>query len=652
MTSSSSSASKQFAISMQPIGRRAVIESGMNLLQAAQTSGVEVVSLCGGIGACDSCKIRLVKGKLSPLSLEEQAVFTPDELEAGYRLACQAVPLSDITIDIPPESLTTPQRLQVEGQNVEVALNPAVVAVDVQIDPPNLYDLRADTTRLNDALTKAAQRLTAAGKPLPIQLPPRYNYRILADLSSNLRAWGWAARLAVRGDEVIAALPPRASDGTPTPLLGLAVDIGTTKLAAYLIDLSDGQTLAKTGAMNPQIAYGEDVVSRIAAANVNPEGQKILQSRLVSTLNDMVVEMCKDANRSGFHTSPQQIVDAVIVGNTAMHHLFAGLPVAQLGASPYVPAVSEALDLPAFAVGLDLAEGAYIHLPPNIAGYVGADHVAMVLATLFTSDSNAPDPQRTIVALDIGTNTEITLAHRGRMLCCSCASGPAFEGAHIQDGMRAAPGAVERVQISGETLRIHTIGDQPPVGICGSGILDSISEMLNAGVLDYRGILQKNNAMVHSENSRSWFMLAPAETSGHGRDVVITRKDVNEIQLAKGAIRSGLEILFAEAGLSPQEIEAGAIDEFIVAGAFGTYISVQSAIRVGMFPNLPLERFHQVGNAAGSGARQMLVSIEKRRLAQEISRRDDYIELSAHPDFTSIFSKALFFPTGKEAASV
>ena len=279
-----------------------------------------------------------------------------------------------------------------------------------------------------------------------------------------------------------------------------------------------------------------------------------------------------------------------------------------------------------------MAPAASIYLPPNIAGFVGADHVSMLLATdIWSTD-------KTVVALDIGTNTEITLAHRGQLVCCSCASGPAFEGAHITAGMRAAPGAIERVQISGDELHLHTIGQQPPVGICGSGILDALAEMLKAGVLNSRGIFNRHHPRVRVRDNKAEFVLSPAMFSGHGRDVVITRSDVNEIQLAKSAIRVGIDVLLAECGIG-----ADAIDEFIVAGAFGTYLDLNSAIRIGMFPDLPRERFQQVGNAAGTGARQLLVSAQRRRLAQDLARRDRYIELTTYSDFTRRYVAALYF---------
>jgi uncharacterized 2Fe-2S/4Fe-4S cluster protein (DUF4445 family) len=623
-----------YSISLQPTGRRGEAHPGMSILASAQAAGVELVSLCGGVGSCDSCKVRLVKGQLSAPTLEEQALFSPQELAAGYRLACQAYPQSDVVVDIPPDSLTTPQRLQVEGQGVEVAIDPVVKPVDLTLDVPTLNDLRSDLSRLRAALE------STTGQTYEESMP-RMGYPVLTTLSRQLRQYNWSVRLALRDGEIVAALPPQTTDRASTSLLGLAVDVGTTKVAAYLLDLESGKTIAKTGAMNPQIAFGEDVISRIAYANSHPDGGQILRQRLITTLNEMVAEMCAQANQDGYHVSAEQVVEAVVVGNTAMHHIFAGLAVSQLGASPYVAAVTEALDIPSQVLGLNLANGAYIHLPPNIAGYVGADHVAMLMAALIDPITGTPPADRTVVALDIGTNTEITLAHRGKMFSCSCASGPAFEGAHIRDGMRAAPGAVERVQISGSEVRIHTIGNQAAVGICGSGILDAVAQMLLAGVIDFRGVLRNTHPAVRQNDGRLEFVLAPAEANGHGRDVLVNRKDVNEIQLAKGAIRAGIDILLHEAGLLGQEDQ---IDDFIVAGAFGTYISIESAVQIGMFPNIPLERYHQVGNAAGAGARQMLVSAERRKLASRIVEQIEYIELSAHPDFMHIFSKALYFP--------
>lgn len=608
----------QYKVDLEPVGRRALIAPGMTLLDAARRAGVEIVSVCGGMGACGKCHVRLVQGELTPPTSVETRTFNPAELAAGHRLACQARPLGDVKIDIPPASLSTPQRLQVEGQESEVAVDPVVKPVDVTVVPATLHDLRSDTVRLTDAL---------AEQDVP---RPFFDQPVLRDLSGKLREQNWSVRLALRRrnhrseprprGEVVGVLCPEQA------LLGLAVDIGTTKMAAYLLDLTTGHTLAKAGLMNPQIAYGEDVVSRIAYANRHADGRHLLQARLMESLNDLIDQLCQEAG-----VTHEQIVEAVVVGNTAIHHFFAGLPVRQLGESPYIAAVTEPLDICACHLGLKLASGAKVYLPPNVAGYVGADHVAMLLAT------DAWRAQKPTVALDIGTNTEISLAVEGQILSCSCASGPAFEGAHIHAGMRAAPGAVEYVQILDDGVHIQTIGGKPPVGICGSGILDTVAELRAAGIIQRTGRFQPNHPRIVPWDGGGAFLLAPAANTGNGHDLIVTRRDVNEIQLAKGAIRAGVEVLLLEAGLTAQDI-----DTFIVAGAFGTYLDLESAIRIGMFPPLPLERFKQVGNAAGTGARQMLISAEQRRLAAQIGERVRYVELTIHPSFTAVYMNAMY----------
>jgi uncharacterized 2Fe-2S/4Fe-4S cluster protein (DUF4445 family) len=547
-----------YQVDWQPVGRRIKVPEGRTLLEAAQAAGVELVSVCGGGGTCRGCLVRLAEGTLSPLTLEEQANLEDEDIRGGYRLACQARPTSDVIIDIPPESLTTPQRLQIE---------------DI--------------------------------------------YEIKSNLTSTFPVTGF----------------------------GLAFDIGTTKIAGFLVELASGRTLARTGQMNPQIAYGEDVIARIVYCNENQDGRNVLHDRLLEILNRMITNLCAEAQ-----IQPLEIVDIVVVGNTVMHHLFAGLPVQQLGTAPYLPAVTEAMTLKASDVGFALPVDIPVYLPPNIAGYVGADHVAVWVATEMAQSD------QTIITLDIGTNTEVGLVHQGHFLSCSCASGPAFEGAHIRDGMRAAPGAIERVRIDGAAtdhisnpdhrwqVQVHTIGNQPAVGICGSGILDAVAELIKVDAIDYTGnflvdhSLELNSLIRKASNGRRECLLVPADRTGHGRDLVVNRKDINEIQLAKGAIRTGVEILLNDAGIQDQDI-----DLFIIAGAFGTYLDLESAIRIGMFPDLPRSRYLQVGNAAGAGARQMLVSLERRRMAEAISHQINYVELTTHPKFTETFVREILF---------
>ncbi len=595
---------QKLIVDLQPVGRRASIPAGESLLSAAQAAGINLISICGGNGLCLECRVRLINGKLSPLSLVEEANLDESDLENGIRLACQAIPLSDVKVDIPPESLSAAQRLQVEGQEEVVELEPQVLPRDLTFPPPSLADLRDDLTRLRDTF----------GPSLDHHLS--IDTQVMVQFSEQMRAWNWKGRLAIDQDgRVVSVLPDREE------LYGFAVDIGTTKLAAYLVSLENGRIAGKQGAMNPQIAYGEDVVARIAYANQGVEHRRTLQTRLVDTLNGLLSDL-----RQAAGVSQAQVVDAAIVGNTAMHHLFAGLSVRQLGQAPYVAALTEAINLPASQVGLDLAPGARIYLPPNIAGYVGADHVSMLIAT------HAWEMPGVTLALDIGTNTEICLSTGSRLLSCSTASGPAFEGAHIQAGMRAAPGAIERVQTIEGSLQFSTIENQLPVGVCGSGILDAVAELLANGVIDSRGVFRYISERVIPTDRGGAFLLVPGEQTGHHTDILVTRKDINEIQLAKAAIRAGVEILLIEAGLKAQDIE-----HFIVAGAFGTYLYLPNAVRIGMFPDLPHERYHQVGNAAGIGACQMLVSRRKRAMASEILKRMEYVELTTHPKFSDTF---------------
>ncbi|MBW2032841.1 MAG: DUF4445 domain-containing protein, partial [Deltaproteobacteria bacterium] len=372
-------------------------------------------------------------------------------------------------------------------------------------------------------------------------------------------------------------------------------------------------------------AYGEDVITRINMARRGSDEAKRMQNLVVEGINSIAAELSAQVD-----AGPEQIVDAVVVGNTAMHHLLLCLPVDQLACAPHVPSVRQALDIKAREVGLSVSPGAYIHLLPNIAGFVGADHVAMVLSTgVFKAKG-------VVLAVDIGTNTEICLADHGKMTSVSCASGPAFEGAHIKFGMRAAAGAIERLRLVDQEIEYHTIEGRKPIGICGSGILDTMAQLYIAGVLDKDGRMTENHPNVRSYEKGSEFMLVNEEECEGSAAITITQQDVRQLQLAKGAIRAGIQTL-----LKAGDHSEGDIDQIIVAGAFGSYLDISSAIAIGMFPKLPLDRFNQVGNAAGAGARSALISQTKRTEALDIARQIRYIELAGVPNFGEIFLQAL-----------
>jgi len=599
----------QYHINFEPVGRRGPCPANQSLLKCGRQLGVDLVNLCGGTGSCGRCIVQIMEGDVSEPVPDEGEFLSPEQLATGYRLACRTVPMGDCKVRVPPESLTAPQRTQVEGEEIQVVPEPVVQTYLVTLPPPSLDDLRADAERLTDAL---AQQHGITGTTVDLA--------ILRQLSPRLRDGDWQVRVAVHEREIVALLPPGARP------LGLAVDLGTTKVAVYLVDLETGRTLASEGIMNPQIAYGEDVIARLTFAKGDLSQAALLQDLVAKALNRAAAEMCA---RVG--AEPAHIVDSVVVGNTAMHHLFVGLPVEQLARAPYVPAVASVLDVKARDLGLRVAPGGYVHLLPNIAGYVGADHVAMLLAT------EVAQSEGVVLAIDIGTNTEICLANRGTLTSLSCASGPAFEGAHIKHGMRAANGAIEHLRLVEDRVEYQTIGGVPPVGLCGSGILDALAQLYLAGVVDARGRMGEHPRVRETDGTREFVLVGEDEDDGNRPAITFTQKDVRELQLAKGAMRTGINVLLETNGLTADEI-----DQVIIAGAFGTYIDVASAVAIGMLPRLPLDRFRQVGNAAGMGAKLALISRSKRAEAQALARRIGYVELATDSQFARTFAQAMY----------
>jgi uncharacterized 2Fe-2S/4Fe-4S cluster protein (DUF4445 family) len=598
-----------FSINFQPVGRRGECRRNESVLACARRLGVGINSICGGEGICHSCKVQIVSGTVSKPTRNEREAFSSQELKEGWRLACQTYPTSDVKLMVPTESMTTPQRVQVEGLEIRVPLEPAVRAYHVQLTAPSLESPRADADRLLQTLNQQHKlRCT------------KIDIGILRTMSDQLRSWKWKGQAAVRNGEVIAILSSKSRR------LGLAIDLGTTKVAGYLVDLRDGRTLAAKGIMNPQISYGEDIISRITVVVHTPDDATALQKLAIDAINELCIDLCAEAG-----AKPEEILDAVVVGNTAMHHLFLHLPVKQLAVSPFVPAISRALEVKARELGLNIATGAYVHLLPNIAGFVGADHVSMLLAT------NAWQAKETTVALDIGTNTEVSLIHKGKIVATSCASGPAFEGGHVKYGMRATTGAVERVHMNGDKIHYQTIDGAPPVGICGSGILDALAQLYLAQIIDDGGRIIDSRPRVRAYKGQREFMLFSKEERKGKPAITITQHDVRELQLGKAAIRTGIQVLLETSGCAEDDIK-----QVIIAGAFGTYIDIASAVAIGMLPVLPLNRFHQVGNAAGTGAKLALISLKSRAQAAAIASRVSYIELASSPDFQPTFMQASY----------
>ncbi|MFP3898052.1 MAG: ASKHA domain-containing protein [Dehalococcoidia bacterium] len=598
-----------FTVDFQPVGLRGKCGNKESLLACASRLGIGINSVCAGKGTCHACKVQVLSGTVARPTPSEREAFELQELKQGWRLACQTYPGGDCKVAVPAESMTTPQRLQVEGLETEVSPEPSFRTYSLHLAAPSLEAPEADADHLLKALNRQRGLRCAS-----------VDIDALRSIPDQLRSWRWRSRVVVRGREVIAVLSPRSR------LLGVAIDLGTTKVAGYLVDLGTGQTLAAKGVMNPQISYGEDIISRISRVIKSPEEAPAIQKLAVDGINELITDLCNEAE-----ARTEEIVDVVVVGNTAMHHLFLRLPVKQLAISPFVPAISRAAEVRAGELGLDIAPGARVHMLPNIAGFVGADHIAMLLAT------DAWKARGTTLALDIGTNTEVSLVCKGRITTTSCASGPAFEGGHIKHGMRAAAGAIERLRIDGDEVLYQTIGREPPVGICGSGMIEALAQLYLAKFIDEGGRMRDSQRRVRSHKGQREFVLVGEEERKGRPAITITQADIRELQLAKAAIRTGIQVLVEASGCREDEIK-----KVIIAGAFGTYIDVASAVTIGMLPSLPLDRFRQVGNAAGMGAKLALVSSKYRGRAQDIVSRVSYIELASTPSFRSTFVQASY----------
>lgn len=600
-------------VAIPALDRHIPCDPDESLYAAARRHGVRIVGACGGRGTCGSCVVRIADGRVHR------------DGEAAHKKwvrACRVQPRSDLAIEIAPRSLAPVVRVDVRtgGEEAALSLQPAVVEALVQCAPATLADLASDTARIRRALAEQHPALRA---------PRSIDAAAVAALPTLLRQHDGRVAVRIAPDPAGPRVAGFAAPGAP--LLGLAVDLGTTNAAAFLVDLASGRRLASLGLENPQVAWGADLISRINHAIKAPGAAETLRRAAVEAIGALAHDLTRAVGASA-----GDIVDVAVCGNTAMQHLLAGWPVAQLGRAPFVSACDEALDIPAASLGLHVTAGARVHLAPSIGGFVGGDHVTAMLAT-----EPAWSRAGSTLVMDIGTNTEISLvvsdgASR-RIVSSSCPSGPALEGGHITSGMRAAEGAIERVSIDTTgALQLQVIGGGAPVGLCGSGVLDALAAFVRAGWVDARGRIASGHSAVSMVDGARAITLA-AETVDIPA-VRFTQHDVRAVQLAKSAIRTGVALLAAEAGLTEREI-----DRFVIAGAFGAYIDIDSAVTIGLLPPLPRERFTQVGNAAGLGIQQMLASTERRARAARLATECRYVELSSRSDFQKTFLNHIGF---------
>jgi uncharacterized 2Fe-2S/4Fe-4S cluster protein (DUF4445 family) len=627
-----------------PSGKRGRFAAGTTLLEAARALGVDLDSVCGGRGICGRCKVDIGEGSFPKLGLDSRAAHAglreAAELRYGERrggispvrrLGCQARICGDVLADVPPESQIHRQVVRKRADTRAIAIDPVVRLHYVEVAEPDMHDPASDYRRLCDAL-RAQWGLDGLHAALPV----------LAGLQAALRAGQWKVTAAVRlGRELVAVWP-----GLRERAHGVAIDVGSTTIAAHLCDLATGEVLGSAGIMNPQIRLGEDLMSRVSYAMMHPGGAGELTELVRGALRMLAEEVGRDAG-----VAPADIVEATVVGNPIMHHLLLGLDPTELGGAPFALTIDGGHDIGARDLDLPFAPGARVYALPCIAGHVGADAAGVVLA-------EGPHLRDEVALLvDVGTNAEIVLGNRQRLLACSSPTGPAFEGAQISCGQRAAPGAIERLRIDRDTLepRFQVIGsplwsDDPGfaaategfgvTGICGSGIIEAIAEMFLAGIVSADGTIDGSVA------ARSPRVVAEGRTFSYviraaGPRIAVTQADVRAIQLAKAALHAGCRLLLDRYGID-------APDRITLAGAFGSHIDVAYAMVLGLIPDCDLDKVAAAGNAAGTGARIALLNAAARGEIEALVRRIDKIETAIEPAFQKHFVAAMAIPHAED----
>ncbi len=594
---------------------------GAPILDAALQAGVDIETTCGRRGKCRSCRVKVLSGDIPPATLQDTIQLGHDAVHERFRLSCQTKAIADCTIMLAPPRAEEGHQILSAGKSNKLADSILDSGVDkhlVQAEAP--MDENHQTSDLEELVTKID-----GGKDLTPSLD------VLRRVPEILRKGKDGTTFTTFLGQIVDI---EVGD-TRDQKYGMAFDIGTTSIVGSLVDLNSGEQLAAVGSINPQATYGGDLMSRISFAQFDAKKLATLRGRVLNAINDFIDEACDKAS-----ISPSHIYKIVIVGNTCMHHIFLGIDTSYVGLAPYAPVVRDSIVVPTRDVPLKRAPNAHVCLLPIIAGFVGADTIAAVLATrIFESDE-------TRVMVDIGTNGEVVMGDKDQLMACSAPAGPALEGGQIEHGMRAAIGAIERVTID-DDVEFKVIGDVPAIGICGSGLIDAAAKMLDAGVLNPMGRLRHKNieALPEALSQRfvsgpDWrgFCLVPAADSGTDHDIVLTQMDIRQLQLAKGAIYAGVLML-----QSVMKVADDDIAELMLAGGFGNYVNTESAVRIRLLPPLPLDRISYVGNAAHLGAELALLSETERRRADDIAGRIEHIALATHPEFQELFVDACNF---------
>ncbi len=633
---------KDALVVFTPSGRRGRFPMGTPVLQAARSLGVDIDSVCGGRGICGRCQVVLAEGEfpkhgvssrsdhLSPFGAVEQEYCQTQPMAPGHRLSCSTQVLGDVVIDVPSGSQVHRQVVRKAAEAHDIELDPVIRLHFVEVQEPDMHDPSGDLRRLEDAL-EFEWRLTNLA----------CDVRVLQQLQQALRQGGWKVTVAVHGGSQIIAVWP----GFREHAYGIAIDVGSTTIAAHLCNLSTGEVVAAAGVMNPQIRFGEDLMSRVSYVMMNPGGEVEMTAAVREALNGLAADVAQQVG-----ITPADILEATFVGNPIMHHLLLGINPVELGGAPFALATDKAITLWAVEIDFAIHRNARIYVLPCIAGHVGADTAGVILA-------ERPDLSEEITLLvDVGTNAEIVLGNHKRLLACSSPTGPAFEGAQISGGQRAAPGAIERVRIDRDTLepRFKVIGselwsDDPGfgasvagigvTGICGSGIIEILAELYLAGVIRHDGSIDgamaaRNPRIQEDGRTFSYEISAATPTT---RALKVTQNDVRAIQLGKAALYAGVRLLMERMGVDK-------VDRIRLAGAFGSHIDVKYAMVLGMIPDCALDHVSSAGNAAGTGARIALLDQRTRGEIEMLVRRVEKIETAVEPRFQEFFVEAMAIP--------
>ncbi|MBT5875527.1 MAG: DUF4445 domain-containing protein [Candidatus Latescibacteria bacterium] len=604
---------------IEPEETEVATHPGDGVLEVLSETGILMTTPCGHQAMCGKCRILVTEGVSDPSDAERQ-ILSEEELNEGVRLACQTHVIGDAVVTVPSESRAAEMRVLVGGARRDAPFDPAIVKKSVTWTEQSLSGALSQFDHLSRLLDIRAD--LTAGLSVLTRLPA-----LFAD------AEGKELTAVIRNKQLISV----EEGNSEFDCFGIACDIGTTTIVGTLLDLKSGNAVSTASAVNGQTHYGHDVISRIHYVLENPDGLQVLQSALMNTVNDIIGQLLSPSK-----VDPQDVYELTVVGNATMTHIFMGVDPRSLGFLPYIPVMNHAVEADAASLGLKVNPIAEVHVLPGIAGYVGADTVGALLA------AGMDNPGDGIQMLaDVGTNCEIVLHYEGRLMACSTPAGPAFEGARIQHGMYAGPGAIEKVRldVNGD-CECKVIGRVEPRGICGSGLVDIGAELLRAGLMDETGRLLAPDEVdtglspllrgrIREDEAGIHFVLAE---NSSGEAIVLTQRDIRELQLAKAAIRSGVEALLDAVDLKPADLT-----EFYLAGGFGSYLDSRQAIRLGMIPEIAEDRIHFIGNAAVVGARLALVSTDMRRRAEKLARSAEHLQIAETAEFQMRFADAMLF---------